>query len=123
MPDIFAGVDFAFTQRIQIRTWKVEIRLCEEDDVAKVHYFASKDLALLAIAWAYDVHVASLRARKDTTEIQEYPDLDDGSWKLKEMPGKKVTWWKKTLHGYVAMKDYFNATLDEFDRTVIGEAA
>ena len=111
------------TTTYRLKSWKVQITLREKDDETRTYYFASEGLAHLAIEWAYAVHVESLRERNDVHEIDERPNLDDGSWKLRELAGKKVSWWKETTKGFIAMKDYFTYELDEFEREVIGEAA
>jgi len=115
-----------FTRTIRVESWRVEISVHEHEhnhEVSRAYYFASKELAILAVEWAYAVHVEKLLGRPDVHEIEELPDLSDGSWKLKEIPGKKVTWWKEGRKGFACMKDYFTAQPDEFERTVIGEAA
>lgn len=91
----------------RLKTWKVQITIREQDDETETYYFATEGLAHLAIEWAYALHLEALRARQDVHEIEEYPNLDDGSWKLRELAGKKVTWWQKVPKGYIAMKDYF----------------
>lgn len=110
-------------QNARIESWKVEIILREKDDEEQVLYFATEGLALLAIEWAYAVHLEALRARADVTAIEERPQLDDGSWKIRELAGKKVTWWKQTPRGFIAMKDYFTYKYEVVERTIIGQAA
>jgi len=110
---------------VRVESWKVEIVLRELEDKGnsgrRTYYFATEAMAQLAIEWAYKMHVEGLRARRDVEQIVEYPELDDGSWKLRELSGKKVTWYKSARGGFYGMKDYFTYQLDVFERTIIGD--
>lgn len=111
-----------YAQSFTLTSWKVQIHLRETEEV-RVFYFATEALAQLAVEWAYAVHVEGLRARTDASDIEEVPDPASGSWKIQDLYGKKVTWWKKHPKGFVPMKDYFTAEAEVFERTVIGNAA
>lgn len=111
-----------FTQAFTLTSWKVTL-IFRETDEERVYYFATEALAQLAVEWAYAVHVEALRARADASDIEEVSDPTSGSWKIRDLYGKKVTWWKKVPKGYIAMKDYFTAEAEVFERTVIGSAA
>ena len=108
---------------IRFDCWKVEILLSENDD-RQIIYFANEGLARLAIEWAYAVHLDELHARSDVSheDTHEFPALDDGSWKRREVPGKKVVWWKRSSAGYAAMKDYFTYDYEVFERTILDAA-
>jgi hypothetical protein len=113
-----------FFTLVRVESWKVTVTL-REGDKTEVTYFANEGLAMLAVEWAYAVHIEKLRDRKDrhrdVEEIQEYPLTDDGSWKVRSLYGKKVSWWLKSPRGYMAMKDYFTAEPEVFERCIIGD--
>jgi len=117
----------AVAHRVTVTSWKVEISLSEEKEDGwpgpRVTYFATEDLAKLAVEWAYAVHVEKIRSRADASEIKETPDPNSGAWKIQGLYGKKLVWWRKTpgkALGFSAMKDYFTAEEDVFEREVIG---
>lgn len=101
----------AVAHRITVTSWKVEINLSEDKEVwpgPHVTYFATEDLAKLAVEWAFAVHVEKVRSRADASEIKE----DCHAWKIHSLYGKKLVWWRKTpgkALGFSAMKDYFTA--------------
>jgi hypothetical protein len=107
---------------VRVESWKVQIVLRERKPEERVYYFATEGLALLAIEWAYACRLAELRTRPEVDNLREYPDLDDGGWKMSTIPGKKLLWWKRSPFGYSAMKEYFTSEHDIFYREIIDGA-
>ena len=108
----------------QIVSWKVTITLREDEGAETILYFANEGLARLAVEWAYTVQLARVLARQDLVpgSIQEYPNLHDGSWKMRNLLGKKLAWARKTVpesNLCFPVKDYFVAEKEECVRHII----
>lgn len=103
----------------QLETWKVEIYTNAEKP--KCFYFATEALAKTAVEWAYLNFVEDLyKNTSEITSILEEPDPSSGKWKMCELYGKKVTYWKRWGNkGNIIVKNYFTAEKDSFRRDVV----
>lgn len=96
-----------------ITCWKVELCLREEEterEFSSTYFFATKELAQLAVEWAYENQLAFLRQRGDVHGIETYPNYHGD---------KKITWWKKIDDHFICMKDYFYCSQEVVRRDIV----
>lgn len=102
-----------FKNKFKLNCWKVTVIIGSTE---KIVYFANKELAELAVEWAYQVRFKELKMMPASLcyELQEYSPSNSLN--------RKLSWWTPCngKSGFICNKEYFYAKEFDIEIDIIG---